>query len=49
MRHSMEKIKAHCIFCKKELKVWQFVYMHGLNGIVLIGKGTLLKIKGNMS
>ncbi len=34
MRQTMEIIVPHCIFCKKELKTGQFVYMDGLNGIV---------------
>jgi hypothetical protein len=34
MRHSIEKIVPHCIFCKKDLKAGQFVYMDGINGIV---------------
>jgi hypothetical protein len=34
MRHSLEKIVPHCIFCKKDLKAGQFVFMDGINGIV---------------
>jgi hypothetical protein len=34
MKHSIKKTVPHCIFCEDEMKVGQYVYMDGLNGIV---------------
>ncbi|MEH7111533.1 hypothetical protein V7124_04015 [Neobacillus niacini] len=47
MRNSIEKVVPHCIFCKKELKTDEFVYMDGIMDtfmlVARIGKGISFK------